>query len=154
MITVQGDYYLKGTKKHSETSTHKQLKQKVADKLFSEGYKVELEKTVDGRRVDVYAENENEIKIVEIVHTHDGRFPQIESNKRIRKVKVYTLNHFRHSRTPIISFSVKSEYKWMIDCLKEYAMKRGMSFSEVMCEVIEECYNDLYRNQIYRRGAA
>ena len=95
----------RGKKKYSESPIHKNLKQKIAEKLKLKGYDVTMEKTIGRRRVDVYAENESEIKIVEVVHTHDNTFPDIESEKQVTKEKICTLDHFFGSSSISVSFS-------------------------------------------------
>lgn len=129
--------------KRGETLVHKQLKQKIADELRSKGYNIELEKKVGRRRVDVYAEKKDEIRVVEVVHSHDSPLVKMDADKKLIQEKVYTLSYFLESPTNSVSFSVKPEDKWVVDAVKEMAREKGVSFSELICRAIEAYHGDI-----------
>lgn len=78
-----------------ESEVHKQLKTITKTKMEQKGYRVNLEYRVIGRRIDLVAENDEEIVFIEIVHTHDCKpYLPRRSGKKVRFIKIYTLEHF------------------------------------------------------------
>ena len=76
------------------SKTHERLKLVTAKEYSRRGYSVELEKKVESHIVDVYAENDNEIVLIEIVHTNDKPSFLIKASKRVRFVKIFSLFYF------------------------------------------------------------
>lgn len=51
-------------------STHNKLRDRIAEDYRKKGYQVSTEKQIGNRRVDIYAENEEEVLIIEIADTN------------------------------------------------------------------------------------
>ena len=66
-------------------SKHNQIKERIAKEYENKGYNVIKEYCIGNRRVDIYAENETEVIIIEIVDTH---YSGPLSNKEITELKI------------------------------------------------------------------
>jgi len=51
-------------------SAHDELRDRIAEDYRQKGYQVSIEKQIGNRRVDIYAENEEEVLIIEVVDTN------------------------------------------------------------------------------------
>ena len=70
-------------------SSHNKLRDRVADDYCQKGYHVSTEKQIGNRRVDIYAENEEEVLIIEVVDTsYSGSLDR----KSINQIKIQINN--------------------------------------------------------------
>ena len=72
---------------------HLRIQLNLRKELKKKGFEVDLEKRVNGKKFDVWAENEKEIVIYEVVITSDRIFEKhiraLRSKKPVRFFKVY-----------------------------------------------------------------
>jgi len=68
-----------------EKSSHDKLRDRIAEEYRTKGYFVVTEKQIGNRRVDIYAENEEEALIIEVVDTH---YSGCLEEKNLNQVKV------------------------------------------------------------------
>ena len=57
-----------------ESNIHRDLKHQLAEYLSSLGYNVQVEANLGSKRIDVLAEKDNEIKLIEVVNTHRPQY--------------------------------------------------------------------------------
>ncbi|GAH58634.1 unnamed protein product, partial [marine sediment metagenome] len=70
-------------------SSHDKLRDRIADDYRQKGYHVSTEKQIGNRRVDIYAENEEEVLIIEVVDTsYSGSLDR----KSINQIKIQINN--------------------------------------------------------------
>jgi hypothetical protein len=69
----------------TEKSLHERMKERIADEYRQKGYSVLTEKQIGRRRVDIYAENDKEVLIIEIVDTH---YSGVLDGKLLAQLKV------------------------------------------------------------------
>ncbi len=51
-------------------SAHNELRDRIAKDYLQKGYQVSTEKAIGNRRVDIYAENDQEVLIIEVIDTN------------------------------------------------------------------------------------
>ena len=51
-------------------SAHDELRDRIAKDYLQKGYQVSTEKAIGNRRVDIYAENDQEVLIIEVIDTN------------------------------------------------------------------------------------
>lgn len=69
----------------NDKSLHEQMKERIANEYRQKGYCVFTEKQIGKRRVDIYAENNKEALIIEIVDTH---YAGVLDGKILAQIKV------------------------------------------------------------------
>jgi len=78
-------------------SAHDELRDRIAEDYRQKGYQVSIEKQIGNRRVDIYAENEEEVLIIEVVDTN---YSGPLDRKYINQIK------FQINNQPVSQYSV------------------------------------------------
>jgi hypothetical protein len=77
-------------------SAHYKLRDRIAEDYRQKGYQVSTEKKIGNRRVDIYAENDEEVLIIEVVDTN---YSDPLDRKSINQIK------FQINNKPISQYS-------------------------------------------------
>jgi hypothetical protein len=109
-------------------SPHDKLKNQIANDYRAKGYVVTTEKCIGNRRVDIYAENDKESLIIEVVDTH---YSGPLDEKLWAQLKVTLANG--HGKTTKILQSFGEE-TFLI--LENEAKKRDIKVQELIRTVI------------------
>lgn len=81
-------------------SAHDKLRDRIADDYRKKGYQVSTEKEIGNRRVDIYAENDEEVLIIEVVDTnYSGPLDRKSINQIIFQINNKPISqHSAHTR--------------------------------------------------------
>lgn len=77
-------------------AVHNKLRDRIAEEYRAKGYFVATEKWIGHRRVDIYAENTQEVLIIEVVDTH---YAGCLDEKDIYQLKVGIKAAYQHTGT-------------------------------------------------------
>ncbi|MFX0064492.1 MAG: hypothetical protein ACFFC7_20155 [Candidatus Hermodarchaeota archaeon] len=136
-----------------QSLTHYKLKHKWYEKLTNQGYTCTFEKKLNDPdnpknwvKVDLYAENEQEIVIVEVIKTSwSGKDPRhyLKTRKKVRFVRQWAITEQKAAKkNPTIvtyNFTIDSRLKKRVE---EYCKKRKINKTRFIIEAIREKLGD------------
>ena len=117
-----------------QQSPHEKIKTQIANDYRAKGYVVTTEKCIGNRRVDIYAENDKEALIIEVVDTH---YSGPLNEKLLTQLKVTIANGWtktgKKRKTTSLSINAKLWETWKI-----YSKVKGYSASKMLEIAITE----------------